>query len=109
MSGEEGLFRQPEAARRLGVSERTLEKWRVNGRGPKFVRLGRAVAYDPTDIAEFIAAGRRRSTSDMGEAIKPPKRGAFKVVEGMTPEEIGEMVGDAAVAEVEAKYGRSAA
>jgi hypothetical protein len=69
IDGGAGLLRQDEAARLLSVSARTLEKWRVSGRGPRFVRLGRAVAYDPADLTEFIEAGRRRSTSDPGTTI----------------------------------------
>lgn len=34
-------------ARRLGVSRRTLQRWRAEGGGPPYVRLGsRRVAYD---------------------------------------------------------------
>ena len=48
----------------LGVEVQTLQKWRILGRGPKFVKLGAAVRYREADIAEFIAQGVRRSTSD---------------------------------------------
>lgn len=35
-----------EAARLLGISHRTLEKWRLEQKGPAFLRLGRLVRYD---------------------------------------------------------------
>ena len=60
------LLREAEAARRLGTSVRTLQKWRCSGKGPRFVRLSRAVRYDPSDLDAFIAVGRRTSTSDPG-------------------------------------------
>lgn len=60
------LLREAEAARRLGTSIRTLQKWRCNGKGPRFVRLSRAVRYDPADLDVFVAIGRRTSTSDPG-------------------------------------------
>jgi predicted DNA-binding transcriptional regulator AlpA len=60
------LLREAEAAHRLGTSVRTLQKWRCNGKGPRFVRLSRAVRYDPEDLEAFIAVGRRTSTSDPG-------------------------------------------
>jgi Helix-turn-helix domain len=60
------LLREGDAARRLGTSVRTLQKWRCNGKGPRFVRLSRAVRYDPADLDAFIAVGRRISTSDPG-------------------------------------------
>jgi hypothetical protein len=63
------LVREGEAARRLGTSVRTLQKWRWNGNGPKFIRLGRAVRYDPADLSAFVVAGRRSSTSDPGMAL----------------------------------------
>ena len=60
-------FRTPAAAEYLGgLSPRTLAKWRISGRGPRFIRLGNAVVYDQRDLDEFLAAGARRSTSDDG-------------------------------------------
>jgi predicted DNA-binding transcriptional regulator AlpA len=63
------LLREAEAARRLGTSMRTLQKWRCNGKGPRFVRLSRAVRYDPADLDAFVAIGRRTSTSDPGTGL----------------------------------------
>lgn len=61
------LLRTPEAARYLSLSPRTLEKLRVTGGGPPYIRLGRrAIVYDPTDLAAWAASRRRRSTSDPG-------------------------------------------
>ncbi|MBI3987931.1 MAG: DNA-binding protein [Lentisphaerae bacterium] len=50
----------------LGIAKRTLEKYRVNGMGPRFLKLGARVLYDPQDLALWISARRRRSTSDSG-------------------------------------------
>jgi hypothetical protein len=55
-----------DAARRLGTSVRTLRKWRCNGKGPRFVRLSRAVRYDPAHLDAFAAVGRRTLTSNPG-------------------------------------------
>ncbi len=55
-----------QAAVFLGVSARTLEKWRLLGRGPAYRKLGgRLVRYAIDDLEEF-AGDRRRSTSDPG-------------------------------------------
>lgn len=43
-------------AEQLGLSVATLRAWRHRGTGPRFVRLGRAVRYLPSDIDEFIRA-----------------------------------------------------
>jgi len=67
------LLREAEAARRLGTSVRTLQKWRWNGRGPRFIRLSRAVRYAPADLEAFVAAGRRTSTSDPGNGLVDEK------------------------------------
>lgn len=64
----EGLINEHEAARRLGLKVSTLRRWRWQGIGPIFCRIGAAVRYDPRDLADFIDAGRRASTS----AIHPP-------------------------------------
>ena len=52
-----------EAATRLGLKVATLRAWRHQGRGPAFVRLGRAIRYLPADIDEFLGANRHRPTS----------------------------------------------
>ncbi|MEH2534430.1 putative site-specific integrase-resolvase [Bradyrhizobium sp. AZCC 1588] len=52
-----------EAARKLSVSEHTLNGWRVQGRGPEFVKLGSAVRYTDEAIEKFKEAGKRQSTS----------------------------------------------
>jgi predicted DNA-binding transcriptional regulator AlpA len=52
------------AANYLGYSESTLEKKRVTGDGPPFIRLGRAVVYDTRDLDAWLAARRTMSTSE---------------------------------------------
>jgi predicted DNA-binding transcriptional regulator AlpA len=58
------LLSQRQAAAFLCLSERTLERWRVSGTGPAFVKLGRRVAYREIDLIEWINARVRQSTSD---------------------------------------------
>ncbi len=53
-----------EAALLLRLAEGTLANWRVQGRGPAFVRIGGKVCYRDEDIEAFIAGGSRRSTSE---------------------------------------------
>jgi len=58
--------RGPTAAKLLGVSESWLEKARVTGTGPNFVKLsGGVVGYLVRDLEEFLGSRRRSSTSDM--------------------------------------------
>jgi hypothetical protein len=48
------------AAGRLGLKVATLRAWRLQGRGPTYVRLGRAVRYLPSDLDEFLQANRHQ-------------------------------------------------
>ncbi len=60
------VVHEAEAAHLLGLSVKTLRRWRWAGKGPRFLKLGAAVRYDPADLTAFIEAGRRSSTSDPG-------------------------------------------
>lgn len=58
---------QTEAARFLRISERTLERWRVEGVGPRFRRFGRRVVYAASDL-ETWADGRCFTSTSATEA-----------------------------------------
>lgn len=59
------LYREHEAAKILGVTIRCLQRWRVEGKGPLFVRVsGRCVRYTRKDLEDFINARRVQSTSE---------------------------------------------
>lgn len=64
------LLNTVQAAPLLGVSPGTLENWRTQGNGPKFIKTatGRRgkVLYDPSDIEAWKAANRYSSTSEVG-------------------------------------------
>lgn len=47
-----------EAAERLGISPRTLQDWRRRSCGPVYMKLGRRVAYHPSDLEAFEASCR---------------------------------------------------
>ena len=64
------LMKESETAKILGVKVSTLRRWRWAGRGPVFCKIESAVRYDPEDIAAFVAANRRKSTSDTGGTRK---------------------------------------
>ena len=57
-------LRTPAAADYLGYSESTLEKKRLTGDGPTFIRLGRTIVYDTRDLDDWLAARRAIGTSD---------------------------------------------
>ena len=63
------LLSEKEVGQLLGFSVRTLQKWRGEGGGPKFVQVSpRAIRYRMVDIEAWIEGRLRTSTSDSGEA-----------------------------------------
>jgi hypothetical protein len=58
------LFTQGEAARLLRLSERSLERFRLQGGGPLYVKAGRCVRYREADLEAWIASRVVGSTSE---------------------------------------------
>jgi predicted DNA-binding transcriptional regulator AlpA len=58
------LLHPKEVAKLLNVSVSWLAKSRLNGSGPRFVKIGRAVRYPELAVREFIKARMRSSTSE---------------------------------------------
>ena len=59
------LMRTPAAAEYIGLSESTVEKFRMTGRGPVYQKAGpKIVVYRIEDLDAWLEAGRRRSTSE---------------------------------------------
>lgn len=63
---------QNDLARRWGISPRTLERWRVTGKGPRFLKVGKRINYRLDDVESFEADRLRASTS---EAVEAPTSG----------------------------------
>lgn len=64
----EAFLIQREAASVLRISERTLERFRLDGSGPQFVKAGRRVLYRRSDIDAWTDARTFCSTSEMSAA-----------------------------------------
>jgi predicted DNA-binding transcriptional regulator AlpA len=60
------LLTQRQTSEIVSLSERTLERLRVSGTGPRYVKLGRRVAYRQADIEAWIASRVVSSTSEAG-------------------------------------------
>jgi hypothetical protein len=60
------LFDEHSAARYLGgakpLSVRTVQRMRLEGTGPQFIKVGAAVRYAKEDLDEFLTHHRRSST-----------------------------------------------
>ena len=70
MDGEKYLSTD-RAALHLGVSVRTLERYRVTGGGPVFHRFAGTVRYLVADLDDWAKTRRRNSTSDDGAGERP--------------------------------------
>jgi len=64
------LMTTQEAAGYVRLSPRTLERYRVTGEGPKYLKLGRRVLYQRSELDIWLEKKVRRSTSDSGPEEK---------------------------------------
>lgn len=46
------------AAEIMGLQVQTLRNWRCSRKGPSYVKAGRAVRYDITDVMSFMQSRR---------------------------------------------------
>jgi predicted DNA-binding transcriptional regulator AlpA len=53
------LLKTEAAGEYLGLSVRTLENWRYQGRGPKWIHMKRTVRYDLRDLDVWIEEHRK--------------------------------------------------
>jgi predicted DNA-binding transcriptional regulator AlpA len=60
------LLTTKQAAQKLQVSPRTLEKRRLTGDSPKFVRISkRCIRYAEADIDQWLDARKRQNTYEV--------------------------------------------
>jgi predicted DNA-binding transcriptional regulator AlpA len=50
------LLTEEEVARQLHVSVASLRRWRLERRGPQFIKVGSLVRYRPDEIEVWLAA-----------------------------------------------------
>lgn len=59
------LMSVEDLAARLQVSVATIYQWRYRGEGPRGIRIGGRVRFDPADVADWLD-GQRASTGARG-------------------------------------------
>lgn len=47
----------------IGISAQTLARWRHEGKGPAFVKIGRTVAYKTGSVRDWLHVQGRNSTA----------------------------------------------
>ena len=60
-----------EAAAYVGIKKSTLQKYRTEGTGPRFIKLGKVVSYDQIDCDRWI---EEHKFSSVAEAANPSAR-----------------------------------
>jgi predicted DNA-binding transcriptional regulator AlpA len=53
-----------EVANRYQISEIMVKRWRTNGGGPRFLKIGRRVVYPLSELEAWEKTQLRRNTSD---------------------------------------------
>ena len=61
-----------ELAKRWGISPKTLQRWRSEGRGPRYLKLSKRVAYPVDEILHFEARALHESTWQKASDVVPP-------------------------------------
>jgi len=61
----QSLLTEQDVSRQLHVSLATLRRWRLEGRGPKFIKVSSLVRYRPEELEEWLASQPVGGTSDL--------------------------------------------
>lgn len=64
------LMTQREVKEITGLADSTLEQWRLKGKGPKFIKLGRLVRYRTSDVQAYISGLRGFASTTEADAVK---------------------------------------
>ena len=56
IASSEQSLNVPQAAEYLGIHPRTLDNWRSQHRGPRYIRLGRRIVYRVGDVEAYLEA-----------------------------------------------------
>lgn len=66
----DALMNEEQAAAYQNVTRRAMQNWRLNGKGPRYVKLSeRCIRYKKRWLIEHAEKNLRKSTSDQGQAL----------------------------------------
>jgi len=51
---QQNMLNEKQVAIIIGLTVHSLRAWRLNGRGPRYCKIGRAVRYRIEDVQRFI-------------------------------------------------------
>lgn len=56
------MMNSPELAEEIGVPVQRLAVWRMEGTGPRYVKLGRSIRYRSSDVQAWLEANTVETT-----------------------------------------------
>jgi predicted DNA-binding transcriptional regulator AlpA len=62
--GDRRVLNENELAQRWGGSPKTLQRWRSEGRGPRYLKLSKRVSYPLEAILDFEYSALHESTAE---------------------------------------------
>ena len=62
--GDRRVLNENALAQRWGISPKTLQRWRSEGRGPKYLKLSKRVSYPLDAVIDFETNALHDSTSE---------------------------------------------
>ena len=65
-------FSENDLAERWGISPKSLQRWRTEGRGPRYLKLSKRVTYPLEEIQTFEWNALHASTSEKAQVSKVP-------------------------------------
>lgn len=69
---QKGMINEVELAERWNLSPKTLQRWRSEGRGPRFMKVSKRVVYPMDEVLDFESQALRASTRESaGDVVRP--------------------------------------
>ena len=62
-SNPDQLMTEKDVASLICISPRALQNWRLRGGGPEYIKIGRSVRYQRSDVMQFIDERKKRHST----------------------------------------------
>ncbi len=82
------MMNENELATRWNISPKTLQRWRSEGRGPRFIKLSKRVVYPIDEVLDYESQALRASTWESASDVVLPNGSKY-----MDPREISYATG----------------
>ena len=62
-SNPDQLMTEKDVASLICITPRALQNWRLRGGGPEYIKIGRSVRYQRSDVMQFIDERKKRHST----------------------------------------------